>query len=194
MDHLAAKNGQAILGIFARYWATTVLLAEACVSRSSSRIRITIGPENPTPTIAQLLRGGRGDLVTHGIQRQKTAFLDFVIIDTDVPSYQPSTEGPRENEKAAKRKKDEYLEACQECRRDFIPMAYSVDGLAGKEARAVEKRLASLLASKRDRPYIEMECFVKTWMSVSIVRSISMLLRGCRSLTWKRGPPKMVLS
>ncbi|EJK55169.1 hypothetical protein THAOC_25126, partial [Thalassiosira oceanica] len=57
-------------------------------------------------------------------------------------------------EKAAKRKKDKYLEACRERQRDFIPMAYSVDGLAGKEARAAaEKRLASLLASKLDRPY-----------------------------------------
>ena len=92
-------------------------------------------------------------------------------------------------EKAAKRKKDKYLEACRERRRDFIPMAYSMDGLAGKEARAAEKRLASLLASKWDRPYSEMACFVKTRMSLSIVRSISMLLRGCRSSTWKRRAP-----
>ena len=74
-------------------------------------------------------------------------------------------------------------------RRDFIPMAYSVDGMAGKEARAAEKRLASLLSSKWDRPYSEMACFVKTRMSLSIVRSISMLLRGSRSSTWKRRAP-----
>ena len=97
-------------------------------------------------------------------------------------------EGPR-LEKAAKRKKDKYLEACRERRRDFIPMAYSVDGLAGKEVRAAEKRLASLLASKWDSPYSEMACFVKTRMSLSIVRSISMLLRGCWSSTWKRRAP-----
>ncbi|EJK66440.1 hypothetical protein THAOC_12644 [Thalassiosira oceanica] len=76
-------------------------------------------------------------------------------------------------EKAAKRKKDKYLEACRERRRDFIPMAYSVDGLAGKEARAAEKRLASLLASKWDRPYSEMACFVKTRMSLSISNSLA---------------------
>ena len=39
--------------------------------------------------------------------------------------------------------------------RHFIPMAYSVDGLVGKEARTAEKRLASLLTSKWDRPYSE---------------------------------------
>ena len=57
-------------------------------------------------------------------------------------------------------------------------MAYSVDGMAGKEERAAEKRLLSLLSNKWDRPYSEMTCFVKTWMSLSIVRSISMLLCG----------------
>ena len=73
-------------------------------------------------------------------------------------------------------------------------MVYSVDDMPGKEARAAEKRLASLLASKWDRPYSEMACFVKTRMPLSIVRSISMLLHGCWSSTWKRRegrPPTM---
>ena len=72
----------------------------------------------------------------------------------------------------------------------IIPMAYSMDGLAGKEVRAAEKRLTSLLASKWNRPYSEMACFVKTRTGVAIhVRSISMLLRGCWSSTWKRRAP-----
>ncbi|EJK69956.1 hypothetical protein THAOC_08734, partial [Thalassiosira oceanica] len=128
----------------------------------------------------------RGDLAIHGfVQRQTTAILDFDITDTDAPLYghQPSK---KVFEKAAKRKKDKYLEACRERRRDFIPMAYSVDCLAGKEARAAEKWLASLLTSKWDRPYSELACFVKTRMSLSIVRSISMLLHGSRSSAWKR--------
>ncbi|EJK64689.1 hypothetical protein THAOC_14553 [Thalassiosira oceanica] len=149
------------------------------------------GASNTSNNNNSSTRGGeeRGDLAIHGfVQRSKTAILDFVITDTDAPSYghQPSK---KVLEKAAKRKKDKYLEACRERRRDFIPMAYSVDGLAGKEARAAEKRLASLLASKWDRPYSEMACFVKTRMSLSIVRSISMLLRGSRSSAWKRRAP-----
>jgi len=154
-------------------------------------LRQANGARNTSNNNNSSTRGGeeRGDLAIHGlVQRQRTTIMDFVIVNTDAPSYghQPSM---KVLEKAAKRKKDKYLEACRERRRDFIPMAYSMDGLAGKEARAAEKRLASLLASKWDRPYSEMACFVKTRMSLSIVRSISMLLRGCRSSTWKRRAP-----
>ena len=51
-------------------------------------------------------------------------------------------------EKAAKAKKDKYLDACLERRKSFTPLVYSVDGMACKEARAFEKRITSLLASK----------------------------------------------
>ena len=136
-------------------------------------LRQANGARNTSNNNNSSTRGGeeRGDLAIHGmVQRQRTTVLDFVIVNTDAPSYghQPSM---KVLEKAEKRKKDKYLEACRERRRDFIPMAYSVDGLAGKEARAAEKRLASLLASKWHRPYSEMACFVKTWMSLSIARS-----------------------
>ncbi|EJK76592.1 hypothetical protein THAOC_01635, partial [Thalassiosira oceanica] len=144
------------------------------------------GASNTSNNNNSSTRGGeeRGDLAIHGfVQRQRTTILDFVITDTD------GQLSKKVLEKAAKREKDKYLEACRERRRDFIPMAYSVDGLAGKEARAAEKRLASLPASKCNRPYSEMACFVKTRMSLSIVRSISMLLRGSRSSAWKRRAP-----
>ena len=48
-----------------------------------------------------------------------------------------------------------------------------MDGLAGKEVRAAEKRLTSLLASKWNRPYSEMACFVKTRTGVAIHRAIN---------------------
>ena len=54
-----------------------------------------------------------------------------------------------------KEKKDKYnLEVCHELRKDLVPPVYSVDGIAaGKEARATEKRLMSVLAKKLRRPY-----------------------------------------
>ena len=58
--------------------------------------------------------------------------------------------------------------------------------MASKEARAAEKRLAGLLAKKWHRPYSEMVGYVKNRMSLAVVRSNTLLLRGNRSESWRR--------
>ena len=78
---------------------------------------------------------------------------------------------------------------CEERRRDFTPLVYSVDGLACKEARSAERRLGALLASKWDRKYSDVVNFVRTRMSLAIVRSNTLLLRGERSTSWRRRAP-----
>ncbi len=50
-----------------------------------------------------------------------------------------------------------------------------------KEAKAFERRIASLLAAKWERPYSKMVGFVRTRILVAIVRSNTLLLRGARS-------------
>ena len=132
----------------------------------------------------------RGDVMVHGFyKRQRDAIFDVVITNTDASSY-GNTPSDKILERAAKRKKDKYGSACRERRRDFTPLSYSVDGLAGKDARAAEKCLAAHLAHKWQRPYSETAHFVRTRMSISIVRSISMLLRGSRLSTWRRRAPE----
>ena len=69
-------------------------------------------------------------------------------------------------------------------------MVYSVDGMPGKEARATERRIASLLASKWDRQYSEMCCFVRRRIALSIARSTTLLLRGDRLTSWKKRAPE----
>eukprot|EP00804_Cyclotella_cryptica_P009719 CCRYP_011265-RA/>CCRYP_011265-RA protein AED:0.45 eAED:0.45 QI:0/0/0/1/1/1/2/0/107 len=49
-------------------------------------------------------------------------------------------------------------------------------------ARSAERRLASLLAVKWDRQYSEMVNFIRTRMSLSVVRSNTLLLRKATSL------------
>ena len=46
--------------------------------------------------------------------------------------------------------------------------------------QAFEKRVASLMASKLDRQYSEMVGFVRSRMSLAIIRSNTMMLRGAR--------------
>ena len=92
-------------------------------------------------------------------------------------------------ERASKEKVRKYEQACLAQRRDFTPLVYSVDGLASKDARNAERRLASVLATKWGRSYADMANFVRTRMSLAIVRSNTLLLRGDRNHSLRRRAP-----
>ena len=57
-------------------------------------------------------------------------------------------------------------------------MVYSADGIPGVEALAAQKRLAALISYKLKREYSEICGFVRSRMSLEILRSKSLLLRG----------------
>ena len=59
-------------------------------------------------------------------------------------------------------------------------MVYSADGIPRVEALAAQKRLAALLSYKLKREYSDICGFVRARMSLAIVRSNSLLLRGPR--------------
>ena len=79
-----------------------------------------------------------------------------------------------------KEKKDLYLQACLEHRQTFTPMVYFADGIPGVKALATQKRLAALLIYKLKQEYSEMCGFLRTSISLAIVRSNSLILRGPR--------------
>ena len=58
--------------------------------------------------------------------------------------------------KVDKEKKDLYLQACLERRKNFTPMVYYVDRIPREEALSAQKRLAALLSYKMKREYSEM--------------------------------------
>ena len=79
-----------------------------------------------------------------------------------------------------KDKKDKYLQPCLERRHSFTPMVYSVDGNPGTEAVAAQQHLALLLSNKLKQEYLEMCGFVKSQMSLVIVRSNTLVICGTR--------------
>ena len=105
--------------------------------------------------------------------------MDIRITDTDAPSYQDILL-VKVLERAAKAKKAKYLQPCLDRRRSFTPLVYSVDGMACKEAKVFEKRIACLLAEKWDRPYSEMVGYVRGQIGMAVIRSNNVLLRGAR--------------
>ena len=102
--------------------------------------------------------------------------LDICITDTDAPSYKDILSA-KVLERAAKAK---YLHPCLDWRRSFTPLVYSVDGMACKEAKSFEKRIACFLEEKWDQPYSEMVGYVRGRMGMAIIWSNTVLLRGAR--------------
>ena len=82
-------------------------------------------------------------------------------------------------------KKKKYLEPCLEQRRHFSPFVVSTDGLFGKEAKIVLKRLALMLTEKWGKPYSEVCGYVNARMSIAIVRATHLCVRGSRIPTSK---------
>ena len=123
----------------------------------------------------------RGDVAAHGFWRRgTTAIFDVRITDTDAPTYRgqdPLTVLKRHE----KEKKSKYLEACVARRRHFTPLVFSVDGLQGPEATAASKCLASKLSKKWGRSYSEVVGFVRSRLSIALVRAASRCLRVDRN-------------
>ena len=101
------------------------------------------------------------------------------ITDTDAKSYQKKepTEVLEQHEKETK---DKYLQNCLEMWKDFTPMVYSVDGIVGQEAWNAEKRLATQLAGKWKREYLQMVYYVRVRMAIAMVQANSLLICGSR--------------
>ena len=131
----------------------------------------------------------RGDVLAHCFwSRGRGTVFDIRICDTDSRSY-GATSSAKILERHAKEKKEKYEAACLERRRDFTPLVYSVDGMASKDARTAERRVAWLLAQKWKRAYSDMANFVRTRMSLAVVRSNTLLLRGDRTSPMRRRAP-----
>ena len=120
----------------------------------------------------------RVDVLVYGLwERETGCVLDTQVTNTDCKSYSDLSLS-KVLEKAAKAKKDKYLPPCLSRRRSFMHLVYSVDRMACKEEKSFERRIASLLAGKWNRPYSKMVWYVRGRMGLTIIRHTTMLLHG----------------
>jgi hypothetical protein len=131
-----------------------------------------------------------GNLAVHGFwTRGQTAIFDVRITDMDQPSNR-NTDPTKVLLSHEKEKKDKYGALCIARRCTFTPfLVFSVDGLLGKEATAASKRLASSLAAKWKRSYSEVCGFVRSRISIALIRLSSRCLRADRNPTHRFHPP-----
>ena len=140
----------------------------------------------PTPTRANVEPSeDRGDIGVRGFYNERRmAIFDVVITDVDSRSSTRNQKSSKASlADAEKRKIRKYGDACTQMRRDFVPLAFSADGMPGTLASAAVQRLAGFLARKWGTAYSVTCGFVRTKISLSLCRSLTMCLRDPRDPT-----------
>jgi hypothetical protein len=101
------------------------------------------------------------------------------VTDTDAKTYR-SRDPHKVLASQEREKKKKYLQSCLEQRKHFTPFVVSTDGLIGREAGELLKRLSLRLADKWERPYLVVRGFVSARMSIAIVRAAHLCPQGSR--------------
>ena len=118
------------------------------------------------------------NLLIHDLWQNGTDSVhNMRVVNTGAKSH---LEKPPEKcmKEAKSAKKRMYLEACLQKRRHFYPFVASVDGLLDVEATATLKRIAIRLAKKWRQPYSWTCGYVKSRISVTLVRATHWCIRG----------------
>ena len=125
----------------------------------------------------------RADLRVRGFWTDsQNAFFDTRVFYPHANSYQTKSLASlfKSFENAKKR---EYVERVTEVEHgSFTPLVFSSCGGAGAEANITIKRIASLLARKRNEPYPRIVHWMRSSLAFSLARSAIRCLRGSRSL------------
>jgi hypothetical protein len=137
----------------------------------------------------------RGDIGVHEFWKTgQSTFFDIRITDTDCVSWR-DRDPHKVLAQHEKEKKKTYSTACTDRQHHFTSLVFSCDDMIVVEASAAIKRVASLLSQKWHRSYSETCAYVRSRISISLVRAAShCLLRGSRDPsarvshgTWETG-------
>ena len=126
--------------------------------------------ENGTPALI-------ADLSARGVWDRQSA-LSFDILPRSVL---PKPQSHECTETAEIEKKNKYGPACDEKHMSFTPLVTPIDGVLAPEFTFFLKRLADGLASKWDRPYSHVMCWVRCRISFAILRATNICIKGTRS-------------
>ena len=122
----------------------------------------------------------RGDVLIRGVFQSNTdCVVDVRISNTDAPSYR-NRKPEKVLESQEKEKKAKYAEPCFRQRRTFTPFVVSTDGLLGREAKNLLKRISLLLVEKWQKPYSVVAGIVRSRISIAIIRATNRCIRGSR--------------
>ena len=107
-------------------------------------------------------------------------FLDVVITHPNCPSYaeMPAEQLYRSMENKKKAKYNERILQVEKA--SFVPIVGSTFGGWGDEATRYHKRIASLLADKRNEQYADVINHLRTRLRFCVLRNVLVAIRGVR--------------
>ena len=111
----------------------------------------------------------------------QVAFLDIRVFNPNATRYahQDISKTYESNEKEKKRS---YNERVMEVEHGtFTPLVMSATGGMGRECRKFYTRLTEMIAEKRKQPYPLIAAWLKRKICFSLMRSISLCIRGSRT-------------
>ena len=113
-------------------------------------------------------------------QRSQTAFFDIRVTHVNSSSQaQKSTQKIFKSHEDSKKR--EYLERVLNVEQGvFTPLVFGTNGGMGKECQMFMKQLATLLAEKTDEKYSDTVTWMRTRVSMEILRSAITCIRGSR--------------
>ena len=111
---------------------------------------------------------------------QELTFLDVRIFNPNCPSY-ADKEPPEVYKFHENQKKLEYSDRILNVERaSFVPLIFSTSGGWSKETTFYHKRLAKLIANRRNEEYRNIITFIRKRLRFSILRTTLLSLRGNR--------------
>ena len=114
--------------------------------------------------------------------RHRAAFFDVRVFHPHARSYR-NTPVPALYKIHEREKRRHYEDRVREVDRGtFTPLVFSSTGGAGPAAKAFIKRLANMLAAKKETDYATTIDWLRCRLSFSLLRSSILCLRGSRSL------------
>ena len=161
---------------------TAELMSEVCHNVGVEPTLQPLSGETLRHATANREEGARLDVVADNFWgRKQRAFFDVRVFYPLAPSYRrtplESCYRAKENEK--KRSYDERIREVEGG--TFAPLIFSTSGGVGPSADATYKRLATLIAEKRNQSYSTTIRWIRCRLTFALIRSAILCLRGHRS-------------
>ena len=158
---------------------TATLLTEVCHNVATEPSLQPVTGETLTARLANTDDNARLDIRARGFWNySQDAFFDVRVFYPNAPSNR-STDAYKRHEQAKKR---EYGQRVREIECGvFTPLVFSTNGGMGKEATTFYKRLADMIAQKRQHHYPMVMGWLRCRISFALLRSSVMCIRGSRS-------------